>query len=68
VSTTGSPSPKLTENGKLPAKLSFADNGNGTAIIFGTAKRAGSSEFVIKANFGGYVVLQIFTLTIAAGQ
>jgi hypothetical protein len=67
VTTTGTPTPKLSETGALPRKLAFTDNGDGTATISGTAKKAGSSELVIKANFAGYVVLQVFTLTVAAG-
>ncbi len=67
VTTTGSPVPKLSETGSLPKKLTFTDNGNGTATISGKSKNVGSSELLLKAKYGGYVVLQVFTLTTTAG-
>ena len=67
VTTTGSPTPKLSETGKLPKKLAFTDNGDGTATISGKAKKAGTSQLLIQAKFGKYVVLQVFTLTVTAG-
>ena len=67
VTTTGAPVPKLSETGSLPKKLSFVDHGNGTATISGKAKKVGSSELLIKAKFGGYLVLQVLTLTVTAG-
>ena len=36
VTTTGSPSPKITKAGKLPPGVGFTDNRNGTATISGT--------------------------------
>ncbi len=71
VTTTGTPTPKLSETGTLPRNLAFTDNGDGTATISGVARKAGSSELVLKATFGTgtgkYVVLQVFTLTVTAG-
>ena len=71
VTTTGTPTPRLSETGTLPRKLTFTDNGNGTATISGKAKKVGSSELVFTATFGKgsgkYVVLQVFTLTVTAG-
>ena len=52
VTTTGSPVPAITETGALPAGLSFADNGNGTALISGTAAATGTSNLTIKASNG----------------
>src|SRR5206468_3218681 len=48
ISTTGSPTPKITESGVLPAGLSFADNGNGTALLSGT----GTANITITASNG----------------
>ena len=39
ITTTGSPTPAITESGAMPAGLSFADEGNGTALISGTPTR-----------------------------
>ncbi len=36
VTTTGNPTPTLTETGSLPAGITFVDNGNGTATLAGT--------------------------------
>lgn len=53
VTTSGSPTAKLTEIGALPAGLTFKDNGNGTATISGMAPtRAGTYPIVITARNG----------------
>ncbi len=53
VSTKGSPTAKLSENGALPAGLKFKDNGDGTATISGTAPaRSGVYPLVITARNG----------------
>ncbi|HKF03120.1 MAG TPA: hypothetical protein VKB49_12450, partial [Candidatus Sulfotelmatobacter sp.] len=36
VTTTGTPTPSLTETGALPSGVTFTDNGNGTATLGGT--------------------------------
>ena len=36
VTTTGTPTPALSESGALPSGVSFVDNGNGTATLAGT--------------------------------
>ena len=36
VTTTGTPTPSLTETGSLPTGVTFTDNGNGTATLAGT--------------------------------
>ena len=52
VTTTGSPVPAITETGALPGGLSFADNGNGTALISGTATATGTTSLTVKASNG----------------
>ncbi len=37
LTTTGTPTPAVSETGALPAGLTFVDNGNGTATLSGTA-------------------------------
>jgi hypothetical protein len=52
VTTTGSPVPAITETGSLPGGLSFQDNGNGTALISGTATATGTTSLGVKASNG----------------
>jgi hypothetical protein len=52
VTTTGSPVPAITETGALPAGLSFADNGSGTALLSGTGTATGTTSLSIKASNG----------------
>ncbi len=40
ITSTGTPTPTISEAGALPAGLSFTDNGDGTATISGTATGA----------------------------
>jgi hypothetical protein len=48
VTTTGFPSPPaLSETGKLPSGVTFTDNGNGTAILGGTAGADSSGTYPI---------------------
>ena len=44
--------PAITETGTLPGGLSFADNGNGTALISGTAAATGTTSLTVKASNG----------------
>jgi hypothetical protein len=37
ITTTGTPSPSLSETGPLPSGVTFVSNGNGTATLSGTA-------------------------------
>jgi hypothetical protein len=67
VTTSGIPIASLTEKGRLPRTLSFADQGNGTAVISGTPKKAGTYHLVITAHFGQTSVTQPFTLTVGRG-
>ena len=40
VTTTGFPTPALSETGALPTGVTFVDNGDGTATLAGTPRRA----------------------------
>ena len=47
VTTTGSPTPAITETGALPTGLTFVDNGNGTATISGTPAAGTGGSYTI---------------------
>ncbi len=64
VTTTGYPTPALSETGTLPAGATFADNGNGTATIAGTPTTSGGFPLTITATSTAGTVTQHFTLTI----
>jgi hypothetical protein len=67
VTTTGAPTPALTETGALPNGVTFADNGNGTATLGGTpaASTAGTYVITITANNGvGSPASRSFTLRV----
>jgi large repetitive protein len=67
VTTTGTPTPSLTESGTLPSTVTFKDNGNGMATLSGTpsAGTAGSYPITITATNGvGTAATQSFTLTV----
>jgi hypothetical protein len=67
VTTSGSPTPALTETGSLPTGVTFTDNGNGTATLAGTAPTGGSYPFTITASNGiSPAASQSFTLTVDA--
>jgi large repetitive protein len=67
VTTTAFPTPSITENGALPAGVSFVDDANGTATLAGTpsAGTGGTYTFTIGAS-NGYTpnASQSFTLTV----
>jgi len=70
VTTTGAPTPTLTETGTLPSGVTFTDNGNGTATLGGTPAvgTVGSYPLTIKAHNGvGTDASQNFTLTVNGG-
>ena len=68
VTTTGYPTPSLTESGALPAGLSFADNGNGTATISGRTSAAnGSYPVTITATNSFGTATQTLTLQVVTG-
>jgi|GEM_PF-5203940 len=67
VTTTGNPTPSLTENGMLPSGVTFTDNGNGTATLAGTSANgsAGTYSLTITASNGvSPNATQTFTLTV----
>src|SRR6185437_2417550 len=65
VTTTGMPSPALSETGTLPSGVTFHDNGNGTATLSGTASTAGIYPITISASNGvGSPANQSFRLTV----
>ena len=67
ITTTGSPTPTITETGTLPAGLTFTDDGKGTALIQGTPTAAGTTTLTITAHNGiGTDATQ--TVTIVVGQ
>jgi len=69
VTTTGSPTPALTESGALPSGVTFTDNRNGTATLAGTpaSGSTGSYPITITANNGvSPNATQVFTLTVNA--
>ncbi len=67
VTSTGTPTPSLTESGTLPTGVTFtADDTAGTATIAGTSTEVGSYPVTITANSGfGTAATQTFTLTIS---
>ena len=71
VTTTGTPTPSITETGSLPSGVTFTNNGNGTATLSGTpaAGTAGSYPLTITATNGvGSPATQNFTLTVSAAN
>jgi CSLREA domain-containing protein len=69
VTTTGSPTASLSENGSLPGGVKFIDNGNGTATLIGTPIVAGQFAFTITAtNATPPDAKQSFTLTVLTPQ
>ena len=65
VTTTGLPTPSLSETGALPTGVTFVDNGNGTATLAGTPSgTAGAYSITIKATNSVSSATQSFTLTV----
>ena len=67
VTVTGKPTPALTEEGNLPAGVSFTDNGNGTGTLSGTPgpNTSGSYDIVFHADKNKpHHISQNFTLTV----
>lgn len=66
VTTTGVPTPAITESGKLPKGVAFVDNGDGTATLSGAADAPGSFPLTITAANGiGSNAVQDFSLSVA---
>jgi hypothetical protein len=67
VTTTGTPTPSLTETGALPTGVSFKDNGNGTGTLSGTPASGTAANYAITftaSNGIGTAATQSFTLTV----
>lgn len=67
VTTTGSPTPSITEIGILPTGVNFVDNGNGTGTLSGTpaVSTGGKYNITFKASNGvPPTASQSFTLTV----
>ena len=70
VTTTGTPTPSLSETGALPSGVTFNNNGNGTATLSGTpaSGTGGTYPLTITASNGvGTPASQGFTLTVNGG-
>lgn len=64
VTSTGTPTPSLTETGALPSGVTFTDNGNGTGTLAGTPTAGGTFAITIKASSTSGNTTQNFTLTV----
>ena len=67
VTTTGSPTPGISESGALPSGVTFHDNGNGTGTLGGTPGAGTNATYSISftaANGVGSNAVQSFTLTV----
>ncbi len=67
VTTSGSPTPSITETGALPSGVTMVDNGNGTATLAGTSADGTTGSYVVTvtANNGTLPnATQSFTLTV----
>ena len=47
VTTSGYPTPTLTESGTLPTGVSFVDNGNGTGTLSGTPAAGSNASYSV---------------------
>jgi putative Ig domain-containing protein len=67
VKATGSPTPVVTESGKLPKGLKWAENGNGTATLAGTPRMHQGGVYHLKffATSSIGIVTEAFKLTVA---
>ena len=69
VTSTGFPTPTLSETGALPAGTSFVSNGDGTGTLSGTPTVSGVFTITLTANNGvGSGASQGFTLTVSGGS
>jgi outer membrane protein assembly factor BamB len=67
VTTTGSPTPTITESGPLPGGVTFTDNKDGTASIAGTPAAGSEGSYPITITAANGVspnASQAFTLTV----
>ena len=69
ITTTGTPAPTITESGALPPGMTFVDNGNGTATIFGTPVASAVGRYVVTitaSNGVGTPATRQLLITVAA--
>ena len=69
MTTTGSPTAKITESGALPSGVTLTDNGNGTATLAGAAASGSTGSYPITVTASNGVspdASQNFTLTVNA--
>ena len=68
ITTSGYPVPTISISGSLPAGVSFMDNGNGTATIYGTTNTTGTYNLTITAQNGvAPNATQSFTIKVVEG-
>jgi hypothetical protein len=69
VTATGTPAPALSETGALPAGVTFADNGNGTATLAGTPAEGtqGTYPLVITATNTSGTATEDLSLVVNSG-
>lgn len=68
ITTFGNPNAAITKSGTLPSGITFVDNGNGTALISGTATGASVSSITLTATNTAGSSTQNFTLTVASSN
>jgi hypothetical protein len=69
VTSTGTPAPSLTEHGRLPAGITFTDNGDGTADLAGTPATGSNGVYTLTIDAANGIApraTQTFTLTVNA--
>ena len=67
MTTTGTPSPALSESGSLPSGVTFVDNGDGTATLAGTPAAGSDGVYPLTITASNGVspdATQSFTLTV----
>lgn len=67
VTTTGFPTPSLSESGTLPSGVGFHDNGNGTGTLSGKPASSGTFNISFTAMNTAGSSGQNFTLTVTGG-
>jgi hypothetical protein len=71
VTTTGNPTPAITEAGTLPLGVTFADHRDGTAVLSGTPPPGTSGTYLLTISAANGVLpdaTQSFTLTVTVNQ
>jgi hypothetical protein len=69
ITTSGSPTPALSESGSLPSGVTFTDNHNGTATLAGTPLVGSANSFplTLTATSANGTATQKFTLNVQDG-